>query len=175
MQLPKGPASQNPKWKPQFSDVPCTFDKCKFVPSLGIPAGSAAASIPTGGWKASCPILRSCWCSTSPNMFQLCCTLGWPGTLRLKIWDVPLWVTMVRHSEGSLSQLIRVEPSPKLPNKLDSETVFSCFLSSNLLTSMTTNTTSTTSSNTKWPRGNARPTLEEVWRSPLCTSPALRT
>ena len=145
----------------------------QFIPSLGIPAGSAAASIPAGGWIASCPILLSSWCITSPNMFQLCCTLGWPGTLRLKIWDVPLWATIARLSErltfptcwnaAIITQIVKQIGSQ---NRL---------VSSNLLTSMTTSTTSTTSSNTKWLRGNARPTLEEVWRSPLCTSPVLRS
>lgn len=142
------------------------------VPSLGIPAGSAAASIPAGGWKASCPILLSSWCITSHNMFQLCCTLGWPGTLRLKIWDVPLWATIVRLSERlTFPTCWNAATITQIAKQIGSQ---NCLVSSNLLTSMTTSTTSTTSSNTKWLRGNARPTLEEVWRSPLCTSLVLR-
>ena len=42
-----------------------------------------------------------------------------------EMWDVPLWAAIVRHAEGSLSQLIRVEPSPKLPTKLDPKIVLS--------------------------------------------------
>ena len=174
MQLSKGPGNlsllKTQNENPAFW---CSLHlwQMHFVPSLGIPAGSAAASIPAGRWKASCPILLSSWCITSPNMFQLCCTLGWPGTLRLKIWDVPLGATIVRLSERlTFPTYWNAATITQIAKQIGSQ---NHLVSSNLLTSMTTSTTGTTISNTKWLRGNARPTLEEVWRSPLCTSPVL--
>ena len=100
-------------------------------------------------------------------------TLGWPGTLRLKIWDVPLWDTILKLSERlTFPTYWNAATITQIAKQIGSQ---NRLVSSNLLTSMTTSTTSTTSSNTKWLRGNARPTLEEVWRSPLCTSPVLRS
>lgn len=86
-------------------------------------------------------------------------------------YDVPLWATIVRLSERlTFPTYWNAATITQIAKQIGSQ---NRLVSSNLLTSMTTSTTGTTISNTKWLRGNARPTLEEVWRSPLCTSPVL--
>ena len=145
----------------------------QFVPSLGIPAGSAAASIPAGGWKAWCPILLSSWCITSPKHVPTLLYLGLAWHPPTKIWDVQLWAVMVRLSEGSLSQLIEtLQPSPKLPNKLDPKTVLSPPTSSHPWQPAQLAQLAPTPSGYVGTQGWR---LRRCGDSPLCTSPVLRS